>query len=166
MGNIQVQPRNDCEADCACQLVATCQFCDSSIAPYEFRVVVSGIVNNGCSDCTSLNGTYYLQFLGVFLLPPFNTVTCVWECPLSSPVCGVAEAIQIQKIGNGFFDTRIVIVDRLGDPEGAFAYMVSNLGLAANSDCLGYSSVTGSFSNSAVPGDCTGTGGTGAVTAV
>ena len=67
-------PCADCCGDCDCR----CANCSTSDAPCCFRVTFASIANDGCTDCSWLNQSFYLtQTVGD---------DCIWEC---SPVDGM-----------------------------------------------------------------------------
>lgn len=60
---------------CCCP--ADCSFCNSGTVPDQYQVELSGISNQGCSDCTTLDGTYIID----------RTAACVWSQAVSPAVC-------------------------------------------------------------------------------
>lgn len=71
---------------CCCEFCkpgnVNCPACACNVAPNAYKVVLAGIVNNGCSDCGNLNGTYFLCEIHQ------DPSDCDWELLLDPPVCG------------------------------------------------------------------------------
>jgi hypothetical protein len=61
----------------ACPCCRGCIWCTSGTQPSQLQVVVSGISNNSCLDCASVDGTYVLDSAA-----PSGT-TCVWGLDIS-----------------------------------------------------------------------------------
>ena len=64
---------------CCCE----CATCQARSTPDEFKVVISGIVNQDCDNCVGLNGTWYLTRV------PTNA-GCCWFLNAAVNVCGAA----------------------------------------------------------------------------
>jgi hypothetical protein len=48
---------------CAVCAPASCRWCDAASQPSGFKITISGLVNDGCASCASLNGIYYTDEL-------------------------------------------------------------------------------------------------------
>ena len=64
---------------CECE----CEHCADNEAPCCWKVVVADIEEDGCGECTALNGTYYLK------QDPSDT--CRWVAGIDPAVCGIGE---------------------------------------------------------------------------
>ena len=68
-----------------CQLCDNCSSCDGQNRNLpDIQVVISGLTNNTCGSCTSINGTYILQHIGQ-LTPGI----CYWRYIFPSTKCGM-----------------------------------------------------------------------------
>jgi len=65
----------------------TCENCEDDLAPNEFQVMLSGIIEDGCGDCDSLNDTY--------VVPWREVVGCRWYYYLPAEICNVA-TVEVQ----------------------------------------------------------------------
>lgn len=67
-------------AGCPC---CGCNSCNAGTVPDQVQVDMSGFTNSGvCSDCSELDGTYILDLIEGFSLPP-STVVCQWRYEFS-----------------------------------------------------------------------------------
>lgn len=62
-------------------------------APLQFRVVISGITNGTCSECTSLNGTFVLTYL--------QDLPCTYRYTFPSRLCNKYDYVDL------WFDTSV-----------------------------------------------------------
>jgi hypothetical protein len=75
----------DINDDCSCELgdrTFGCPDCIDKISPLYMQVDVSGVTNDGCTNCSSLNGTYILPYDGIY------EGGCNWVLDLVSTLTG------------------------------------------------------------------------------
>ncbi len=99
--------------DCPCASVEGCTGCVDLLGPDEIEVVISGMANNDCTNCTVLDGTYILPLVSV------TGVCCTWRlrtgidpCPLDPTNCNMFNTdveVQICKIGADFKITVAIV---------------------------------------------------------
>lgn len=81
------EPKDSGCDECGCEL--ECERCTDGIAPGIYRITIAGIVDGTCNECeSSLNGTYYMEFVDD------GGTTCFNRAPTSDPCCGWNDARQ------------------------------------------------------------------------
>ena len=75
---------------CCCR--AKCPAC-SGRTPRTMRMVIAGLTNDDCSDCSSLNVAYDCSFLSA------AAASCQWHYSFPSAICGKTDAFV--RVGMG-----------------------------------------------------------------
>jgi hypothetical protein len=78
---------------CCCRTPGVCTYCsDAATVPSQFSVTFTGISNNTCSDCGTLNDTYVLDWVS----------DCTWQVDFSD-ICGFTRVSVV------LIDTAIIV---------------------------------------------------------
>jgi len=83
--------------NCCC---GGCDLCLGGIGPAQIQVVISGLANQGCGDCASLDGTYVLTH-------DIWGLECQWVYYHSFPCSLTYLQLVVQDLGGGNY--RIVV---------------------------------------------------------
>jgi hypothetical protein len=78
---------------------------------------VSNLANDSCSDCTSLNGTFVLQYQGSAYVGTVGNIDnhkCTWEYELTSSICGFAK-IRMYIDQTTLSSWKVMLVDASGN---------------------------------------------------
>lgn len=140
---------------CCCKKPA-CQYCTAT--PTQLQVVISGVVDQDCSDCDSLNGT--------FTLDQVDGNACQWNYDNDSlSTCFTNESYTAEiylQSGTTYF----LWVRYIGDTGGSGGTIewLENLG-TTKPDCSAWSSQSVSYHTDTIS-ECDGTSATCAVTAL
>ena len=70
---------------CSCCGEEECANCIDSAAPTYMTLVVDGVLDDGCSNCEDMNGTW--------VIPAYSD--CIWQRTESLDVCGQDVTIQL-----------------------------------------------------------------------
>jgi hypothetical protein len=124
---------------CVCCPAAgeTCEQCAGNTAPSEYQIDISGVANNSCFSCASVDGTYVVPFTTSSPFPG----GCIWEdadIGIGS-VCGSTWSITIT-LGAiaGDYDVRVLVArNGLGTSTGLFEQEY-----ASAQDCHAFSSLS------------------------
>lgn len=76
-----------------------CPHCSSS-TPQQLQVVVSGVTNGSCNQCSNLDGTYICTLAGQTGSPPPGVGACLWDVSIP-PVCGPALPFDLVRVSIG-----------------------------------------------------------------
>jgi len=152
---------------CCCS--GTCPRCQG-VSPEEIEVVISGLANDGCTSCASVDGTYTLTRLSAsnsdFIL---NGVNCFWVYyfPGGSACDAYAIALELPSVTFGTTTVSLYFVDT-----GTRIDFFSNLpttatgpGGSAQVDCEFAAEVL-PFFGYFDPGTCDGAAATATLTAL
>ena len=85
--------------DDACCCAPECEHCDGDL-PSQYQVVIASLANGNCGSCTSINGTYVLDYVG----------DCVWEYVFPSNFCNYEKVQVVVGFGGTHFDVRVKCV--------------------------------------------------------
>jgi len=84
---------NECDECCAPGTTVECIWCVGDLASEEYQADISGVVNDFCTDCADVNGTWFLTpsaWLGPALSPTGGD-DCIWIAKIPSPYICVDE---------------------------------------------------------------------------
>lgn len=76
-----------------CDAVFECDYCTSGTAPESMQVAINGISNGSCSDCTNLEGTYVVPYVGA-------DGACQWTDEFTKTLCSTSQGIVVSVFVN------------------------------------------------------------------
>lgn len=85
-------------AGCPC-CSSACPHCSSAV-PQQLQVVVSGVTNGFCAECSNLNGTYICVLSGQTGSPPPGVGACLWDVSIP-PLCGPTFPFDLVRVSIG-----------------------------------------------------------------
>lgn len=85
-------------AGCPC-CTGGCPHCSSAV-PQQLQVVVNGVTNGFCGECSKLNGTYICALSGQIGSPPPGIGACLWDVSIP-PVCGPSFPFDLVRVSIG-----------------------------------------------------------------
>lgn len=83
---------------CCCIETRPCVPCEDELSPANWKLVVSGVVDQGCSNCSDMNGTYIVPWVNDCRWRLLDTTVDPCSCPSGN--C-LSIGINIDDIGGG-----------------------------------------------------------------
>jgi hypothetical protein len=152
---------------CWCDQAIECSDCLNGDTPLEVDVVISGVTNNSCSNCTSLNSTFRLvQVPCLFAHCHWSYIADIAQCATSPDYYFDRITLAVNyAIGPNMHSIRVTAYYRNSNCDaGASAISWENTG-SGRADCQ-FSSLSLAFLSNDATGFCTADSSSCTVTAI
>lgn len=119
-----------------------CEACLDANRPSQMSVVISGLTNVSCVDCTNANGTWIIDYIdedNEATLCNINYYTDFPETNLCGSALGVGATITVQFAGPGTHRQITVYLRNISVP--LIGYLLTEPGETDGYDCMNFSSL-------------------------